>query len=221
MLGLLAPSRLEGRSASRSVQRISRGATSRRDRRGESAAESGGGVVSEHLTPHPFSEEGPEPPSGMPKTADYLHRFRGTFDREPRGVCWVRVFEEDGQTPVIVMGELPQNTSTSVTNLAEVLAPELIRRHFPERFEELPPAIFIEHYVEERTPEGRLGRKATWDRLSFQSWTPRRVWLSGQERLSFGEPQWTHLPESEVEALLGREEMQALPPPVPLANDQP
>ena len=43
----------------------------------------------------------------------------------------VRVFEETGQTPVIVMGELPQNTSTSVTNMAEYLAPELIQRHFP------------------------------------------------------------------------------------------
>ena len=51
---------------------------------------------------------------------------RSTFDRDPHGVCWVRVFEETGQPPVIVMGELPQNTSTSVTNMAEYLAPELI-----------------------------------------------------------------------------------------------
>ena len=90
----------------------------------------------------------------------------------------------------------------------------------PQRFEELPPAIFLEHYVEERTPQGRLGRKATWDRLSFHSWAPRRVWLSGQERIAFGDPHWEHLPEHEVEALLGREEMRALPPQVPIANDQ-
>ncbi len=176
--------------------------------------------MSEHLTPQPFSEDEPKPSPGMPKTADYLYAFRGTFDREPHGVCWVRVFEEAGQTPVIVMGEPPQNTSTSVTNMAEYLAPELIQRHFPQRFEELPPAIFLEHYVEERTPQGRLGRKPTWDRLSFHSWAPRRVWLSGQERIAFGDPHWEHLPEHEVEALLGREEMQALPPQVPIANDQ-
>jgi hypothetical protein len=175
--------------------------------------------MSERLIPHPSPDEEPRASSGMPKIADYLHAFRGTFDREPHGVCWVRVFYEDGQTPVIVMSELPQNTSTSVTNMAELLAPELIQRHFRHRFEENPPAIFLEHYVEERTPQGRLGRKATWDRLSFHSWTPRRVWLSGQERLSFGEPQWEHLPESEVEALLGREEMRTLPPPVPIPND--
>jgi hypothetical protein len=122
--------------------------------------------------------------------------------------------------PVIVIGELPQNRSTTVTNLAEYLAPDLIQRHFPHRFVELPPANFLEHYVEERTPQGRRGRKAPWDRLSFHSWEPRRVWLSGQERLAFGDPHWEHLPEHEVEALLGREEMRALPPQVPIANDQ-
>jgi hypothetical protein len=73
----------------------------------------------------------------------------------------VRVFEEAGQTPVIVMGEPPQNTSTSMTNMAELLAPELIPCHFPQRFEELPPPIFLKHNIQERTPAGRLGRKAT------------------------------------------------------------
>lgn len=168
--------------------------------------------MSEHLSPRPFPEGEPRAASGLPKLADYLHRYRGTFDREPEGVCWVRVFEEAGRPPVIVLGELPWNTSTSVTNIAEYLAPELIRRHVPHRFEELPPAIVLEHYVEERTPDGRLGRKATWDRLTFRSWTPRRVWLSGQERITFGEPDWEHLPVEEVEALLGRVEMRAVPP---------
>ena len=174
--------------------------------------------MSEQLTPQPFSEDELKPSPGMPKTADYLCAFRGTFDREPDGVCWVRVFEGEGQTPVMVMGELPQNTSTSVTNMAEYLAPELIQRQFPRRFEELPPAIFLEHSVEERTPEGRLGRKAPWDRLLFHSWAPRRVWLSGRERIAFGDPHWEHLPERDVETLTGRDGMHALPPPVPLMN---
>jgi hypothetical protein len=120
----------------------------------------------------------------------------------------------------ILIGELPHNTSRSATNVTEYRAPALIQRHFPHRFEELPPAIFLEHYVEERTPEGRLGRKATWDRLIFHTWAPRRVWLSGQERLSFGDPHWEHLPEHEVEQLLGRDEMQAFVPPVLREGDQ-
>lgn len=170
--------------------------------------------------PRPLPEEKPATPSGMSKIADYVYAYRGTWDLEPHGICWVRVFEAEGQTPVIIMSELPQNPSTSVTNMVEHLAPELIQRHFPHRFEEVPPAIFLEHYVEERTPEGRRGRKATWDRLSFHSWAPRRVWLSGRERIAFGESHWEHLPPPEVEALIGREEMHALPPPLPLADEE-
>jgi hypothetical protein len=131
----------------------------------------------------------------------------------------VRVFEEAGRSPIIVMSELPQNTSMSVTNMAELLAPELIQRHFLHRFAEVPPAFFLEHSVEERTPGGRLGRKAIWDRLTFHSWAPRRVWLSGQERLSFGDPHWEHLPEHEVEALLGNAEMAAMPPDLPITSE--
>jgi hypothetical protein len=86
---------------------------------------------------------------------------RWTFDREPHGVCWVRVFTDANQIPVTVMGEPPQTIPMSVTPMAESLASERIQRHVPQRFAELPPAVFPEHYVEERAPEGRLGRKAT------------------------------------------------------------
>jgi hypothetical protein len=33
-----------------------------------------------HLAPQRFSEDEPKPSPGMPKTADYLYAFRGTFD---------------------------------------------------------------------------------------------------------------------------------------------
>ena len=91
---------------------------------------------------------------------------RSLLHRGPRGtgLCWVRMFKEPGQTRVIAVDEL--------------LAAEPVQRHFPHRFEELPLAIFLEHYVEERTPERRLGRKATWGRLPYHSWVPQRVWLS-------------------------------------------
>jgi hypothetical protein len=81
--------------------------------------------------------------------------------------------------------------------MAEDLAPALIQRHFPQRFEELPPAIFLEHYVEERTPQGRLGRKPTWDRLSFHSWAPR----GKRERNNAGP---TGSPQSRVDSLRTR-----------------
>ena len=72
-----------------------------------------------------------------------------------------------------VKSELSWNTSTSMIDIADYEAPELIQCHFPHRLEELPPAIYLDSCIEERTPNGRLGRMATWDRLSFHSWTPR------------------------------------------------
>jgi hypothetical protein len=45
------------------------------------------------------------------------------------------------------------------------------------------------------------------------------VWLSGQERLSFGDPHWEHVPEQEVEALLGKAEMTAMPPEIPITSE--
>jgi hypothetical protein len=132
----------------------------------------------------------------------------------------VRAFEEEWQTPVIVMGEHPANPSTSVTNMAKLLASELIQQHSPERFDYAPPAILLEHYPRELHTSRRTAMQPTWDRLSFQSWAPWRVWLGGQERLAFGEPEWRSMPEHEVEALLGRDEMRARPP-APKFDDQP
>jgi hypothetical protein len=143
----------------------------------------------------------------MHKTADYEYAFRGTWDREPKGRCRVRILEAVGTPPVLILTELTANPSTSVTNLVEVLAAELIARHFPHRFEVVgeEPVILIEHYeplCDE--PRGRRGQP-TYDRVVFGSWAPRRVWLGGQERLSLGEPDWHHLAYEEVRTLLGAE----------------
>jgi hypothetical protein len=157
----------------------------------------------------------------MPKTADYLYAYAGMWDRDPEAVCWVRVFEDQDQTPVIVMAEHPRNESTSVTNMAELLAAELIQQHFPQRFDHDPPAILLEHYPREFHTSGRVAMPPTWDRLSFHSWAPRRVWLGGQERLAFGEPHWTRVAEDDVAALIGRDEMQRMPPNEAAPREQP
>jgi hypothetical protein len=47
------------------------------------------------------------------------------------------------------------------------------------------------------------------------------VWLSGQRRLVYGEPEWESMPEQDVAALIGEEETRALPPEVPEQGDQP
>jgi hypothetical protein len=143
----------------------------------------------------------------MQKTHDYEYAFRGTWDREPEGRCRVRILETDNRSPILILTELTTNPSTSVTNMVEHLVPELIAKHMPHRFEVVgeDPAIVVEHYepVADQ-PRGRRG-KPTYDRVTFGDWRPRRVWLGGQERLSLGEPEWRHLPDEDVRALLGDE----------------
>ncbi len=68
--------------------------------------------------------------------------------------------------------------------------------------------VAIEHYPTEFMPRGTVGRAATWDRITFALWSPRRVWLGGRERLGLGDPSWHHLPSEEVAALIGRDEME-------------
>src|SRR5688572_29131186 len=84
---------------------------------------------------HPGPEEGgQEPPPPLPKTHDYAYSFRGLWTQG--GVCRVRVFLAEGRIPVVVCSELPENENTSVTNIVEYLAPEVVAKHFPHRFDE-------------------------------------------------------------------------------------
>jgi hypothetical protein len=157
--------------------------------------------MSEYLRASDFFDQEPRPEPV--KVIDEEYRFRGYHDRHPDGICRVRLFHREGATPVLVISEHPENQSTSVTNAAEFLACEIIRDVIPERFEYLEPAIILEHYAEIRDPRGRLIHEETWDRLSFESWAPRLVWIGGQQRLSFGAPEWRSLPRREVIALIG------------------
>jgi hypothetical protein len=59
---------------------------------------------------------------GVPvkKTHDYVHRYRGYWS--DGGRCRIRIYREDGRTPMIAYSHLPDNPNTSVTNIAEYLA---------------------------------------------------------------------------------------------------
>jgi hypothetical protein len=106
----------------------------------------------------------------MPKTHDYEYAFRGTWDKEPEGRCRVRILQRDGTPPILLLTELTSNPSTSVTNMIEILAAELIARHFPVRFEAVgeDPVTLIEHY--EPLGDERCGRrgKPTYDRVAVR-----------------------------------------------------
>lgn len=165
------------------------------------------------MSERPRASPDRKPPAGpltAAKTADYRYAFRGTWDREPEGVCRVRILEAENDPPIVVLTELHENESTSVTNAIELIAAELIAKHFPQRFEVIDdPIILIEHHPPVVEIGGRR-RPATYDRVVFRSWVPRRVWLGGQERRSLEGPDWRHLPPDEVRDFLG-DEVEHLP----------
>lgn len=143
----------------------------------------------------------------MPKTYDYKYAYRGTWDSEPRGRCRVRILEEVGQVPVLVITELNSNAASSITNMFEVLAAELIAKHFPARFEVIgeDPVILIEHYEPRRDTRRSAQGKPSYDRVTFESWVPHRVREGGQDRLALGEPDWRRMADVEVVRHLGAE----------------
>jgi hypothetical protein len=81
------------------------------------------------------------------KTHDYVHYYRGYWS--DGGRCRIRVYQEDGQAPVVICSQLPDNDNTSVTNMAEYIAAEVIEEHVLRT-----PLIWVEHYPEH---EGEVG----------------------------------------------------------------
>ncbi|HVA88573.1 MAG TPA: hypothetical protein VNL71_01905 [Chloroflexota bacterium] len=135
----------------------------------------------------------------MRKTHDYRYQYHGFW--RPGGICRIRVFEEEDRPPVVLCSELPDNPNTSITNMAEYLAAEIIRAHFPQRFDATDePIIWIEHY-------GLLFGEgaASYARIHFDSYRPCQVpHGSGLARLRIGRPQWEHISRADVEALIGQ-----------------
>jgi hypothetical protein len=50
------------------------------------------------------------------KTHDYIHRYRGYWS--DGGKCRIRIYREDGQAPVVICSQLPDNDNTGVSNIA-------------------------------------------------------------------------------------------------------
>ena len=63
----------------------------------------------------------------MKKTHDYIHYYRGFWS--DGGKCRIRIYREYGQAPVVICSQLPNNMNTSVTNMAEYLAAEVVEEH--------------------------------------------------------------------------------------------
>ncbi len=141
--------------------------------------------------------------STIVKMRDELYPFTGFWSSA--GVCRIRTFEAPGCPPVIVATDLPENESTSVTNIAEYLAAQVIARYFPHRFDEAEPVIWLEHYA--RTTGGPLRPRpagmSNVDRVTFSRWAPRPVVSQGVKRVTLGEPSWAPISVEDLERLIG------------------
>ena len=135
------------------------------------------------------------------KTVDERRDFRGTWS--DGGVCRVRVYEADGRPPVVVLTELDENTNSSVTNMVEHLAYEVVRAYLPHRLEADPPAVFLEHYPPLGGRRRRTPGKGDVDRVTFATWRPIIEWLGGVRRVRYGEPEWRPVRPDELAELIG------------------
>jgi hypothetical protein len=93
---------------------------------------------------------------------------------------------------VVIYSQLPDNDNTSVTNMAEYLAAEVIGEHSLAA-----PLTCIEHYPEH---EGEIGE---YSLVRFSSWEPTEVCLGIVWRHRIGPPAWSPLRPEEAQAVLG------------------
>jgi hypothetical protein len=114
------------------------------------------------------------------KTHDYIHYYRGYWSNG--GKCRIRIYQEDELALMVVCSQMPDNDNTSVTNMAEYLAAEVIEGH------KLPtPLVWIEHYPEH---EGEVGE---YSLVRFSNWDLREVCLGSVWRYRVGSPRWSPL----------------------------
>src|SRR5258705_905553 len=87
-------------------------------------------------------ESGGPPP--LRKTHDYPYEYRGLW--ADHAMVRIRIYDLEYGRPVVIATEPPDNPGTSVTNMVEYLAAEILERHFGRPIDEGERPIFIEHY---------------------------------------------------------------------------
>lgn len=129
---------------------------------------------------------------------DTTHRYHGFRGCESR--CRIRIYDPTpAGVPVVIATELDDNPGTSITNLAEQLAAEVLVRHLPHRDGAEPPLLWIEHYP----PRRYVRDEHDYDLVRFAHWNPRWQRKPFGHVLEVGQPSWFPLSRAEVEALIG------------------
>jgi hypothetical protein len=159
------------------------------------------------------------PGTAARKTHDFEHRYFGYW--RPGAVCRVRVYEREDDVPVVLVSEPHENQNTSITNLMEQIAAELLSKLPVLRaaVEESArkdaagvPFVLIEHYPRTKR-ELSWGIAESFSSVTFDSYEIERVYshamrswnLPDPYRIRLGVPSWVHLTREEVVALIGEE----------------
>ncbi len=141
--------------------------------------------------PGPFDgTQGTTPVVAVPNR-DIRHHYHGYWTLG--GVCRIRVYERHGCRPVVLATELPENENTSITNLAEQVAAEVMSYYLGGR-----RPVWIEHY-----PVRRF-RPETFHLVDFKHYEPEPQFSCGRlVSVKIGAPTWRRLSEEEVMRLIG------------------
>lgn len=120
----------------------------------------------------------------MRLTNEYVHEYHGWWS--PGGECVVRAYEAEGRPPVIICSAVAGNTNTSITNICEILAVEVVERNYPRlvphnflaarRARKRPPFVWVEHYPPQYRSEEERGRAARGEYVP--EWVKEKWWLT-------------------------------------------
>lgn len=141
----------------------------------------------------------------MRLTNHYVHEYHGWS--RPGGECVIRTYEREGEPPVIVCSAVRGNRNTSISNICEHLAAEVVEKLYPHlvprtrwadrRARENPPFRWIFHYLasygsreaQERAARGQyvspLNGAEQWFDVTFESY---RIDRTGRPCLGFMYP---------------------------------
>jgi hypothetical protein len=132
---------------------------------------------------------------------DDRHQYRGTWGHP--ATCRILIYlptpEDADRRPVIVCEELAENRGTSVTNMAEFIAAEVVARYFPHLLDTDANGIQPVRWLERYPPEP--GWAGECDEVTFHPWRIRVVWLGGERRRALGTPQWHAVRQAEARTL--------------------
>lgn len=134
-------------------------------------------------------------PCAQPQTAtpdrDVRHTYHGFWT--PGALCRIRIYQRDRVLPVVIATQLPENENTSITNLVEQVAAEVMVRYLGCR-----PFVWVEHYP----PRPYFGE--SYHLVQFDDYVPRPQFSMGRAvSIKIGAPTWRRITRAAVADLIG------------------